>query len=90
MMFYHALLCSGCCRVSTLEDDTDSDLTTVGITNTQIVVDNKVSPPNECPPSYETPTVLQQTAGFYTDKTKLEFTPIAFPVDVGAHPSSIP
>ena len=46
VMFYHALLlCSGCCRVSTLEDDTEySDLTTVGINNTQIVVDNKVSP----------------------------------------------
>ena len=45
VMFYHALLlCSGCCRISTPEDDTDSDLTTVGINNTQIVVDHNVSP----------------------------------------------
>ena len=35
---------------SILEDGTDTDLTAVGINNTQIVVDNEVSPPNECPP----------------------------------------
>ena len=82
---YHALLLwSGCCIVSTLEDDTDADLTAgenigastledvtdahltaVGINDTEIVFDNKVSPPHECPPPYETPIVPQQSAGFY-------------------------
>ena len=51
---------------STLEDVTDAHLTAVGINDTQIVFDNKVSPPRECPPPYETPIVPQQTASFYT------------------------
>ena len=33
--------------VSTLEDGADTDLTAVGINNTQIVVKDEVSPPNE-------------------------------------------
>lgn len=52
--------------VPTLEDGRDTDLTAVGINNTQIVVDNEISPPNESPLPIETPIVPQQTAGFYT------------------------
>ena len=37
-------------EVSTLEDGKDTDLTAEGINNTQDVVDNEFSPPNECPP----------------------------------------
>ena len=33
--------------VSTLEDDTDTELTAVGINNTQIVVHSEIPPPNE-------------------------------------------
>ena len=35
---------------TTLEDGTDTNITAVGIYNTQDV-DNEVPPPNECPPS---------------------------------------
>lgn len=39
----------GIIGVSTLEDGTDTNLTAIGINNTQIVIDNEVPPPNECP-----------------------------------------
>ena len=45
------LTAAGYIVVSTLEDGKDTDLTAVGINSTQIVVNNEIYPPNECPPS---------------------------------------
>ena len=56
-MFYNAFLLGSDC-FKNIGVPTRTNLTTV--------VDNEISPPNECPPPVWDPIVPRQTAGFYT------------------------